>query len=81
MNICKCSLFFDLPCIYKIFFEGYIARFYEEHTERSLETAAVLMCLKAVVSCIDFSVSTLSTETTAHVKISGHHLITVHPFN
>lgn len=74
MDICKCILLFDVPCIY-IFFRGYIAWFFEEHTERSLETAALVMCLRVVVS-----VSTLSAQTTAHVKMGGHHLITVHSF-
>lgn len=38
------------------------------------------MCLKVVVSYIGFSVSTLNAHTTAHVKMSGQHLITMHPF-
>jgi fatty-acid desaturase len=66
--MCKCSLLYDLPYIYKIFFGGYIAWFYVEHAESSLETAAVVMCLKVVVSCIGLSVLTFKCSNHSSYK-------------
>lgn len=63
MDICV-SVFFSFTCLAYITFslELILPDFFEEHTERSLGTAALVMCLK-VVSCIGFCV---------YIKCSNH---------